>query len=73
MSEFLLDDLAGDGISVSVLCPNTVLTSLSAFKPLPTDTDEIRAQRSAWMEKRGIVLETPERILAAFDRQFPAD
>jgi NAD(P)-dependent dehydrogenase (short-subunit alcohol dehydrogenase family) len=106
MSEFLRDDLAGDGISVSVLCPNTVLTSLSAFKPLPTDTDEIRARRSAWMEKRGIVLETPERvgdmvvrgiledelyiftdgkqsrerliekserILAAFDRQFPAD
>ncbi len=62
MSEFLRDDLAGEGISVSVLCPNTIDTPASAFRPRPNDTDEIRAQRAAYMKKHGIVLESPDAV-----------
>jgi NAD(P)-dependent dehydrogenase (short-subunit alcohol dehydrogenase family) len=62
MSEFLRDDLENENISVSVLCPNTVLTPMSAFRERSSDTDEIRRQRAAYLQKHGIVLETPDNV-----------
>lgn len=62
MSEFLRDDVAALGISVSVLCPNTVLTAMSAFRERPGDTDEIRARRAEYMQKNGIELVLPDAV-----------
>jgi hypothetical protein len=35
---------------------------MSAFRERPTDTDEIRAQRAAYMADHGIVLEMPDNV-----------
>lgn len=73
LSEFLRGDLAGDGISVSVLCPDAVLTPISAFRPRRGDTDEIRAQRSAYLAKHGIELVMPEAVGEMVVRGMLAD
>lgn len=62
MSEFLRDDLENEGIAVSVLCPNTVLTPMSAFRDRPGDTDEIRRKRAEYLQQHGIVLESPDNV-----------
>jgi NAD(P)-dependent dehydrogenase (short-subunit alcohol dehydrogenase family) len=73
LSEFLRDDLAREDISVSVLCPDAVLTPISAFRPRPGDTDEIRAQRAAYLARHGIELVMPDAVGEMVVRGILAD